>query len=183
MKTCNLLIHRVNCIWHVLCEIQLINYTLRKESRKMKMPQFTTYTKSAGVEISPYEKRQEGKPREGRISLRFFKLESGAQQLRFVAEPGECFELCRMINKVFREGGKENLTHKFESNAGEIVTKLTVERYERNNKTGYALIIQRGDESINVAATVSNFLYAAEFLKHLSLSEAWVEQAAPATRT
>src|SRR6266480_1668736 len=109
---------------------------------------FTT-PKSAGVEISPYEKRQEGKPREGRISLRFFKLESGAQQLRFVAEPGEGFELFRMINKVFMEGGKQILTHKFESNAGETVTKLTVERYERNNKPGYALIIQRGDECIN----------------------------------
>lgn len=149
----------------------------------MKMPQFTTYTKSSGVEISPYEKRQEGKPREGRISLRFFKLESGAQQLRFIAEPWEGFELCRMINKVFREGGKEILTHKFESNAGEIVTKLTVERYERSNKTGYALTIQRGDENINVAANVSNFLYAAEFLKHLSLTKAWVEQAVTETRT
>lgn len=149
----------------------------------MKMPQFTIYTKSAGVEITPYEKRQEGKPREGRISIRFFKLESGAQQLRFVAEPWEGFELFRMINKIFREGGKEFLTHKFESSAGEIFTKLTVESYERNNKTGYALIIQRGDESINVAATANNFLYAAEFLKHLSLTEAWVEQAAPETRS
>jgi len=142
----------------------------------MKTPQFTTYTKSAGVEISPYEKRQEGKPREGRISLRFFKLESGTQQLRFVAEPWEGFELCRMINKVFQEGGKETLTHRFERSEGEIVTKLSVEKYERANKAGYALVIQRGDESINVAATAGNFLYGAEILRHLSLTEAWVEQ-------
>lgn len=79
----------------------------------MKMPQFTIYAKSAGVEITPYEKRQEGKACEGRISLRFFKMESGSLQLRFVAEPWEGFELSRMINKVFREGGKETLTHKF----------------------------------------------------------------------
>lgn len=142
----------------------------------MKVPQFTIYAKSAGVEISPYEKRQEGKPREGRISLRFFKMESGAQQLRFVAEPWEGFDLCRLMNKVFLEGGKETLTHKFESSEGEIVTKLTVEKYERNNRAGYALTIQRGDGSINVAATASHFLYTAEFLRHLSLSEAWVEQ-------
>jgi hypothetical protein len=141
----------------------------------MKMPQFTTYTKSAGVEISPYEKRQEGKPREGRISIRFFKLESGAQQLRFVAEPWEGFELFRLINKVFRDGGKETLTHKFEGSEGEIVTKLTVEKFERANKAGYALVIQRGEESINVSATAGHFLYAAEFLRHLSLTEAWVE--------
>jgi hypothetical protein len=148
----------------------------------MKVPQFTIYTKSAGEEISPFEKRPEGKPREGRISLRFFKMESGSQQIRFVAEPSEGFELFRMFNKVFLEGDKETLTHKFEGSEGEIITKLTVEKYERNNKAGYALIIQRCSESINVAATVSSFLYAAEFLKHLSLTEAWAEQPAQGNR-
>lgn len=142
----------------------------------MKVPQFTMYTKSAGVAIGPYEKRQEGKAREGRISLRFFKIESGAQQLRFVAEPAEGYELFRMINKVFLEGGKETLTHAFAGSDGEIVTRLTVERYERNTKAGYAFTIQRGNDSINIAATAGNFLYAAEFLRHLSLAEAWVEQ-------
>lgn len=145
----------------------------------MKVPQFTIYAKSAGVEITPYEKRQEGKAREGRISLRFFKMESGARQLRFVAEPSEGFELFRMIDKVYRNGGRETLTHKYESSSGEVVSKLSVERYEKNNRTGYALIIQRGDEGINVSATAGHFLYAAEFLRHLSLSEAWVEQDAP----
>ncbi len=148
----------------------------------MKVPQFTIYTKSAGLEISRYEKRQEGKPREGRISLRFFKIESGSQQLRFVAEPSEGYELFRMINKVFQEGGKETLTHKFEGSEGEIVTRLTVERYERNGKIGHALTIQRGNENINIAATAGNFLYTAEFLKHLSLTEAWVEQSEQGNR-
>ena len=142
----------------------------------MKVPQFTVYAKSAGVEITPYEKRQEGKACEGRISLRFFKMESGALQLRFVAEPWEGFELSRMIDKVFREGGRETLTHKFESSEGEVVSKLSVEKYEKNNRAGYALIIQRGNDSINVSASTSHFLYAAEFLKHLSITEAWVEQ-------
>jgi hypothetical protein len=142
----------------------------------MKVPQFTIYAKNAGVEITPYEKRSEGKANEGRISLRFFKMESKALQLRFVAEPSEGFELSRMIDKVFREGGKETLTHKFESSEGEIVSKLTVEKYERNNRAGYALNIQRGNDGINVSASVAHFLYAAEFLRHLSISEAWVEQ-------
>jgi hypothetical protein len=150
-----------------------------ERSDEMKVPQFTIYAKSAGVEIAPYEKRQEGKAREGRISLRFFRMESGAQQLRFVAEPAEGFELFRMIDKVYRDGGRETLTHKFESDSGEVITKLSVERYERNNRMGYALVIQRSDDSINVSATAGHFLYAAEFLRHLSLSEAWVEQEAP----
>ena len=75
----------------------------------MKVPQFTMFAKSAGVEIGPFEKRQEGKAREGRILLRFFRMESGAQQLRFIAEPCECFEISRMISKVYREGGKKPL--------------------------------------------------------------------------
>ena len=149
----------------------------------MKVPQFTMFAKSAGVEIGPFEKRPEGKSREGRILLRFFKMESGAQQLRFIAEPCECFEISRMISKVYREGGKETFTHKFASSGGETVTKLTVEKFERNQKTGYALILQRGDDSINVSANVSQFLYAAEFLRHLSLTEAWVEHEHDRTAT
>jgi hypothetical protein len=141
----------------------------------MKVPQFTIYARSTGVEISSHERRQEGKPREGRISLRFFKLESKAQQIRFVAEPWEGFELFRRINKVYLDGGKETLTHKYDGKDGEIITKLTVEKYERNNKAGYAMIIQRGDESINVSVTDGHFLYAGEFLKHLSLIQAWVD--------
>ncbi len=43
-------------------------------------------------------------------------------------------------------------------------------------------MIQRGNESINIAATAGNFLYAAEFLKHLSLTEAWVEQPVQGSR-
>ena len=142
----------------------------------MKVPQFTMYAKNAGVEITPYEKRAEGKPCEGRISLRFFKMESGGQQLRFVAEPWEGFEISRLIAKVFTEGGKETLTHKFDSGEGEVVSKLTVEKYERNNRAGYALNIQRGNDGITVAVSVGHFLYAAEFLRHLSLTESWVEQ-------
>lgn len=142
----------------------------------MKVPQSTIYTKSAGVEIGPYEKRQEGKPHEGRISLRFFKMEGGTQMLRFVVEPWEGLELSRIISNVYREGGKQTLTHKFKCSSGEIVTRLSIEKFERNGKPGYALTIQRDSDSINVSIPAGQFLYAAEFLGHLSLTEAWVEE-------
>jgi hypothetical protein len=58
-----------------------------------------------------------------------------------------------------------------------------VEKFERNHKTGYAFILQRGDDSINVSANVGHFLYAAEFLRHLSLTEAWVEHEHDRTAT
>ena len=63
----------------------------------------------------------------------------------------------------------------FDGNDGETVTKLTVESYERNGKAGYAFSVQRGPESINVPVSGDRFLHAAEFLRHLSLAQAWVE--------
>lgn len=143
----------------------------------MRIPKFTIYAKESGVEISPTEKRQPGKPEEGRIALRFFRLASGAHQIRFVAEPWEAFDLYRRINAVQANQGKETLTHKFDGGEGETVTKLSVECYERNGKKGYALSVQRGEESINVAAPLGEFLFAAEFLKRLSVAQSWVEQA------
>jgi len=143
----------------------------------MKVPRFTIYAKESGVEISPAEKKQSGKPEEGRIALRFFRLASGTHQIRFVIEPREGYDLYRKINAVQLGGGKETLTHKFDGGEGETITKLSVECYERNGKKGYAFSIQRAEESINVAAPLSEFLFAAEFLKGLSVAQSWVEQA------
>jgi len=142
----------------------------------MKVPQVTIYARSAGVEIGPYEKRSEGRPPEGRIVLRFFRMESGSAAIRFVAEPAEGYELYRKIHKVFRDGGKEMLNHRFEGSEGEVVTRLTLDRFERSGKTGYAFSVQRGEEEINVPASADRFLHAAEFLRHLSLGQAWVEE-------
>lgn len=142
----------------------------------MRIPRFTIYSKETGVEIAPSEKKQPGKPDEGRVALRFFRLTSGAHQIRFVAEPWEAFELSRRIQAVQLEGGKEALTHKFDAGDGETVTKLSVECYQGNGKKGYAFSIKRGEESINVPAPLGEFLFAAEFLKHLALAQSWVEQ-------
>ncbi|MFA5517292.1 MAG: hypothetical protein WDA20_13510 [Desulfuromonadales bacterium] len=144
----------------------------------MKTPQSTIFAKASGLEIGPYEKRGSDRPTEGRIALRFFRLEGGTQAIRFVAEPAEGFELYYKINRVFREGGKETLTHRFEASEGEVLTRLSVERYESGGKAGFAFSVQRGEERINVPVAAERFLYAGEFLKHLSLEQAWVEQAA-----
>jgi len=141
-----------------------------------RIPQVIIYAKQAGVAITPFEKRAEGRPAEGRIALRFFKLESGSPSMRFVVEPAEAFELAGKMHKVVRDGGKESLSHRFEGRDGEVQTRLTVERWERNGKTGCALAVQRGEEELNVPASVDRFLHAAEFLRHLSLQQAWVEE-------
>ena len=141
----------------------------------MKVSQTTIYAKSAGVEIAPHEKRSAGRPAEGRIALRFFRMESGSSAIRFVAEPAEAFELYRKIHRISREGGREALTHRFEGSEGEVVTRLTIERYEREGKPGFAFAVKRGEEEINVPVSGERFLFAGEFLRHLSLAQAWTE--------
>ncbi len=143
----------------------------------MKKTQFVLYAKNAGVEISPGEKRSEGRPVEGRVVLRFFKLEEGAAAIRFLVEPWECFDLARKIRRICHEGGKEKLTHKFGGSDGEVVTTLTVEKWERNGKSGCAMAVQRDNDTINVPVEEGRILYAAEFLRFLSTAQSWVELA------
>ena len=141
----------------------------------MEVPRFTICAKESRAEISPAKKKQSGKPEEGRIALRFFRITSGAHQIRFLAEPG--FDLHLKINAVQVIGGKETLTHKFDSGEGETVTKLSVECCQKNGKKGYAFSVQGGEESVKVAAPLSEVLFAAEFLKGLAVTRFWVEQA------
>lgn len=141
-----------------------------------RVPQVTIYAKQAGVEIAPHERRSEGRATEGRIALRFFRLESGSSAIRFVTEPAEAFELHGKMHKVFRDGGKESLNHRFDSRDGEVQTRLTVERWERNGKSGFAFSVQRGEDEMNVPVGAERFLHAAEFLRHLSLQQAWIEE-------
>ncbi|MBE0575619.1 MAG: hypothetical protein IH613_06955 [Desulfuromonadales bacterium] len=140
------------------------------------IPQITIYAKQAGVSITPHERRSEGRATEGRVALRFFRLTSGSSAIRFIAEPAEAFALHGKIHKVLRDGGQESLNHSFEGRDGEVQTRLTVERWERNGKSGYAFSVQRGEEHLNVPVHPDRFLYVAEFLRHLSLQQAWVEE-------
>lgn len=141
-----------------------------------RIPQVIIYAKQAGVAITPFEKRAAGRPTEGRIALRFFKLASGSTSIRFVVEPAEAYELSGKMQRVARDGGRESLSHRFEGRDGEVQTRLSVERWERNGKSGCALAVQRGEEELNVPVSLDRFLHAAEFLRHLSLQQAWVEE-------
>ena len=141
-----------------------------------KIPQITIYARQAGVSISPFERRSEGRPTEGRIVLRFFRLESGSSAIRFIVEPFEAFALHSKMQRIVSDGGHESLNHSFTGPDGEVQTRLTIERWTRNGKSGYAISVQRGDVQINVPAQSEQFLFAAEFFRHLSLQQAWVEE-------
>jgi hypothetical protein len=124
--------------------------------------------------------------RAGRIQLRFFKLTPRTRpdeltQIRFICEPDEAFELGQ---KIVQAAGsavpvKEKLSpHKFAGGeGGETVTTVSVEKWERGGKSGYALTAGRGKEFISVPAPFGKFIFAGEFLRFLATAQCWVERA------
>lgn len=153
---------------------------------------YEIYSQSTGVEIraaaKTAEEHGEVAERSGRIHLRFFKLTPRTNpeevtQIRFICEPDEAFTLSRMINQVAESSApcKEKLNpHKFSTGDGngETVTTVSVEKWERGEKSGYALTVGRGKEFISVPTPLAKFLFAGEFLRALSTEQSWVMERA-----
>lgn len=149
----------------------------------------TFYSKSkgsdiaTGCEITEYEKRN-GKT-EGRVALRFFISDNSKEQVRFVCEPHEAYSLFFKINKVARSTvpcKEQTLPHKIEREEGgkkiTIITSVTVEKWVRGDRSGYAIIgsrtIDGKNNSFNVSIPdVAALLYYGDFLKFLSCAQAW----------
>ncbi|WP_224962713.1 hypothetical protein [Geomonas subterranea] len=138
---------------------------------------------ATGCEITEYEKRN-GKT-EGRVALRFFISDNSKEQIRFVCEPHEAYSLFFKINKVARSAvacKEQTLPHKIEREDGgkktSIITSVTVEKWVRENRSGYAIVgsrtIDGKNNSFNVAISdVAALLYYGDFLKFLSCAQAW----------
>lgn len=151
---------------------------------------FEIFSQSAGVEIreafKAHEENGQVTERAGRIQLRFFRLTPKTKpdeitQIRFICEPDEAYGLSLMIAQVAGSSVpcREKLSpHKFSAGEqrDEIVTTLTVEKWERGGKGGYALTVGRGKEFISVPAPLTKFLFAGEFLRFLSTVQSWVER-------
>lgn len=149
------------------------------------------YSQSTGVEIreafKSHEENGQVTERTGRVQLRFFKLTPKTKpdevtQIRFICEPDEAFALALMIGQVAASSApcKEKLSpHKFSGGeqGAETVTTLSVEKWERGGKSGYALTVGRGKDFISVPIPLTKFLFAAEFLRVFSTEQCWVERA------
>jgi hypothetical protein len=152
---------------------------------------YEIFSQSAGVEIRAASKTNEEHglviERSGRIHFRFFKLTPKTKpdevtQIRFICEPDEAFGLSLMIGQVAGSSVpcREKLNpHKFSAGeqGGETVTTLSVEKWERGGKSGYALTVGRGTDFISVPVPHAKFLFAGEFLRALSTEQCWVERA------
>lgn len=151
---------------------------------------YEIFSQSTGVEIREASKTSEEHgavtERSGRIHLRFFKLtpktkSDDVTQIRFICEPDEAFSLSIMIGQVAASTApcKEKLNpHKFSTGevGGETVTTVSVEKWERGGKSGYALTVGRGKDFISVPVPPAKFIFAGEFLKALSTEQCWVER-------
>jgi hypothetical protein len=157
---------------------------------------YEIFSQSTGVEIRAAVKTTEelGQVIElsGRIHLRFFKLTPKTKaddvtQIRFICEPDEAFGLAQMISHVAESSVscKDKLApHKFSGGeqSAETITTVTVEKWERDGKSGYALTVGRGKDFISVPVPRAKFVFAGEFLRALSTEQAWVERVEKITK-
>ena len=151
---------------------------------------YEIFSQSTGVEIREASKSSEEHgvviERSGRIHLRFFKLTPKTRpddvtQIRFICEPDEAFALSQLIRQVAssKVPCKEKLNpHKFSAgeSVGEMVTTVSVEKWERGGKSGFALTVGRGTDFISVPVPLTKFNFASEFLRVLSTEQCWVER-------
>lgn len=162
--------------------------TLSKDLKRCRC--YEIFSQTTGVEIRETIKTHEenGKITErfGRVQLRFFKLTPKIRpdevtQVRFICEPDEAFGLALMIGQVAGSSVpcKEKLNpHKFQSGekGGETITILSVEKWERGGKNGFALTVGRGKDFISVPVPLTKFLFIGEFLRSLATEQCWVER-------
>jgi len=151
---------------------------------------YEIFSQSTGVEIREAAKAVEEHgsvtERSGRIHLRFFKLTPKTKpedvtQIRFICEPDEAYGLSQLIRQVSVSAipCKEKLNpHMFSTGEkkDEIVTTVSVEKWERGGKGGFAMTVGRGKDFISVPIPLAKFLFAAEFLRVLSTEQCWVER-------
>jgi hypothetical protein len=114
---------------------------------------------------------------EGRVSLRFFNCSMPKDtQILTMLEPWEAFDLYLKMHKVARAEKSMELKlapHKFVKAGEEIMTTVSVEKWVRDTKSGYALKVVRKGQSHSVSMDEAHFLHTAEFLKFLSTIQSY----------
>ena len=154
----------------------------------MKQRIFDLYSQNSGLSITPEIKVYDSRS-EGRVQVRFFALgavaaEKGGKptQIRFLLEPWEAHDMAEKMLSIHKSGGKEKITHKFTTPDGtDVSTTITIEKWERNGKSGLGIAVSRGNGFISVPVgkdSASRFVYAAEFLKFLANLQCWTDKEA-----
>ena len=114
---------------------------------------------------------------EGRVSLRFFNCNMPKEtQILTMLEPWEAFDLFLKMHEVARAEKSSELKlapHKFVKAGEEIMTTVSVEKWVKENRSGYALKAVRKGQSHSISMDKAHFLHTAEFLKFLSTIQSY----------
>ena len=153
-----------------------------KEDTVMKG--YTFYSKSAGIEVEATTAKKEAEgavSKEGRVTMRFFTLGNNTQSLRFVMKPEESFGIGLKLIALVEKGVTNIITHKFTNGETkeETITKLSLEKFDKSSQgnksasSGHALVLNRGEVSVNVSMALETILFMAELLQNLAIAQAW----------
>jgi hypothetical protein len=114
---------------------------------------------------------------EGRVSIRFFNCALPKDtQILTMLEPWEASSLADMIREVYKSDKSAELKlapHKYVKAGEEIMTTVSVEKWVRETKSGYALKAVRKGQSHSVSMDKAHFLHTAKFLDFLSTIQSW----------
>ena len=145
------------------------------------MKKTTVYASKTGVEFTPVsvEKGRNGKKIEmGRVKVRAFKMEEDAQPVYVFLTPQEAHKLSRYLSNLTKLSEAKKLKpiiHKTEKEGKESISTVEVEKWisKDGKKSGYAIIVSRDKESVNIPIDRDTLLYLADFLKALAIEQSW----------
>lgn len=145
------------------------------------MKKVTIYASKTGVEFSPVtasKKKDRREVKMGRVKVRAFKMEKDAQPVYVFLNPQETHKLGRYLEGLTKLSETKKLKpiiHKTEREGKESVATIEVERWvsKDRKKSGYAVIVNRDNKSVNVPVDRDTLLYLADFLKALAIEQSW----------
>ena len=123
---------------------------------------YALYSKSAVVEFEEKPKIRQRNgwiEKTGALKVRFATLESGENHKELLSQmnPAECYKFYAKANKVIKgqSNREEVFVHKQQNQHDAPTKRLIIEKWERNGRKGFSviLVVKQGEqtEKINVA--------------------------------
>lgn len=122
----------------------------------------TFYAKSTGIEVTTNAKK---------VWLRFFTFGdgNGKKEKKFALTANEAFHLSLAVLQLVKTDKKSfKLIHKF----NDKTTTLTLEKWVKDEKSGFGIVIQGGDEKINVPLNQVDFLFFGKLMETAAIDAA-----------
>jgi len=140
---------------------------------------YALYSKSAVVEFEEKPKIRQRNgwiEKTGALKVRFATLESGENHKELLSQmnPAECYKFYAKASKVIKgqSNREEVFVHKQQNQQDAPTKRLIIERWERNGRKGFSVILvvsQQGEqEKINVACNGEELAALADWMRELN---------------